>query len=183
MNYYFNSKQWQNKLNKTNRTKKNKKNRAYLGHLPQPTWPSPPCQSIWRPSPPGAPLSSTSAYWQRRVDAPVPGPPPPASPWQPPRHPRDATETPRASPRSPHSLWTAPPLLWLSLPSLPCEPRAQPSPLFAIAAATGHPTQSRRAQKLRHVVFFIFDEPRKPGGPETSPSPSSSTSGSDHRRR
>ena len=61
--------------------------------------------------------------------------------------------------------------------------QTEPPPPTSSLADTGHPTQTRRAQKLRHVVFFIFDEPRKPGGPGTSPSPSSSTSGSDHRRR
>ena len=91
-----------------------------------------------------------SAYWQRLKTAALPRPPP-ASPGHlllPPRRPGDATRLPDPPLTSPFPLDRSPSSGSL-FPSLPCDPRAQPSPPFAIAAATSPPSPLRQFQKLR----------------------------------
>ena len=90
--------------------------------------------------------------------------------------------------------WTTPrlpPALSHSPPALPSSPslslshgRTPPSPPFAIAAVSGHPSLPRLAQKLRHNPLFLPTAPRvsgSPASPPTSPFPSSATG--DRRRR
>ena len=69
LNYYFNSKQWQNKLNKTNRTKINKKKSKLPGHLPGAAhlaahWPAQHCAGPCQP-----PASSRQAGREERARA------------------------------------------------------------------------------------------------------------------
>ena len=101
--------------------------------------------------------------------------------------------------RLPASLASATPRRFFSVPprspgliplSLPCcslslsHGRTPPSPPFAIAAISGHPSLPRLAQKLRHDPLFLHTAPLvsgSPASPPTSPFPSSATGG--HRRR
>ena len=89
--------------------------------------------------------------------------------------------------------WTTPrlpPALSHSPPALPSSPslslshgRTPPSPPFATAAVSGHPSLPRLAQELRLDPLFPLHRPtapRKPCIAATSPFPSSD---SDHRRR
>ena len=69
---------------------------------------------------------------------------------------------------------TPPPLLSLTLPpalpSLSLSPgRTPPSPPFAIAAISGHPSLPRLAQKLRHDSLFRPTAPQLPRSPASPP--------------
>ena len=72
--------------------------------------------------------------------------------------------------------WTTP-RLFLSLShSPPASPslslalgRSTPSPPFAVATDSGHPSLPRVAQKLRHNSLFLPTAPRVPGSPASPP--------------
>jgi len=122
LNYYFNSKQWQNKLNKTNRTKKIKKE--------QTTWPL-----TWR-SPPGSPLAGPALCW-----------PVPATCFLSPGRQRGARPRTPSSPRSSLAAclaWTA----WRRLEATPrhCpDPSDTPfSPWLSPSSSPVMPERSRR---------------------------------------
>ena len=72
--------------------------------------------------------------------------------------------------------WTTPRLSPCSLslspgsPSLSLSPgRTPPSPPFAVAAISGHPSLPRLAQKLRHDPLFLPTAPQLPGSPASPP--------------
>ena len=75
--------------------------------------------------------------------------------------------------------WTTPRLPPCSLslsPALPFSPslslshgRTPPSPPFATAAVSGHPSLPRLAQKLRHDPLFLPTAPQLPGSPASPP--------------
>ena len=76
------------------------------------------------------------------------------------------------------------PRFFLSSPSLSLSRvRTRRSPPFAIAIATGLPSPPRHAQELRPLALKLPVKPQDAGRPVEPPSPSSSTSGSDHHRR
>ena len=95
--------------------------------------------------------------------------------------PRHATSLPACLPSPPRldALDDAAPLPLLSLtlpPALPSSPslslshgRTPPSPPFAIAAISGHPSLPRLAQKLRHDPLFLPTAPQLPGSPASPP--------------
>ena len=95
----------------------------------------------------------------------------------PPRHatcsaaclPSPPRSLPRTTPRLPPALSHSPPAL-PSSPSLSLSHgRTPPSPPFAIAAISGHPSLPRLAQKLRHNSLFLPTAPRVPGSPASPP--------------
>ena len=165
MNYYFNSKQWQNKLNKTNRTKKIKKRANYLAtYLAQPTW-----QPTGRPSTvlarashllPLARQAERSAPAHAELATQLPG-----------RLPRlDSVATPRS-----HSSALPRPLRHPILPLalslvLSRYARAQPSPPLAAAATTAVPSSHDHAQQLRNRAPHPHAEGNNPEGSASSPS-------------
>ena len=131
-----------------------------------------------------------------------PSPPPPSSSWRQSarrvagaraRSERHATSSPACLPRQRDAatvLLGAAPIPWPYPPSLSCcslslsHGRTPPSPPFAIAAVTGHPSLPRLAQELRLDLLFLPTAPRvsgSPASPPTSPFPSSATGG--HHRR
>ena len=70
---------------------------------------------------------------------------------------------------SPPALSPSPPAL-LSSPSLSLSHgRTPPSPPFATAAVSGHPSLPRLAQKLRHDPLFLPTAPQLPGSPASPP--------------
>ena len=76
---------------------------------------------------------------------------------------------PRTTPRLPPALSHSPPAL-PSSPSLSLSHgRTPPSPPFAIAAISGHPSLPRLAQKLRHNPLFLPTAPRASGSPASPP--------------
>ena len=130
-----------------------------------------------------------------------PSPPPPSSSWRqsarrvagararPPRH---ATCSPACLPSPPRSVSpddATPPPCSLSLspgsPSLSLSPgRTPPSPPFALAAVSDHPSLPRPAQELRHDSLVLSAKSCLAGRPvETSPSPSSPPAAADRHRR
>ena len=152
------------------------------------TW-APPCaaQPAGRPSQQAAqPASLLCRLRPRQREGSV------AGARAPPRH---ATCSPACLPlpsssRCPGRRHALPCSLSLSLGSSPPLPRSlshgrtPPSPPFAIAADTGHPSLPRLAQELRRDPLFLPTTPRlsgSPASPPTSPFPSSATG--DHRRR
>ena len=108
LNYYFNSKQWQNKLNKTKQEKKIKRTEAYLGHLPvagpagqllplaQPTAASLPCRL---PPLPGGRARARRARPRAPATSSLPGCL--LLPWTSPATPRHLLDPPRSLPH-PH---------------------------------------------------------------------------------
>ena len=85
---------------------------------------------------------------------------------------------PEASVPSPSLAALSPPLA-LSLELT----RAQPSPPLATAVATATASPPRRIPKCRLDLLFLLTAPRDAGSPAVAPTPSSSTFGSDDRRR
>ena len=94
--------------------------------------------------------------------------------------PRHATSLPACLPSPPRSMPRTtprlPPALSHSSPALPSSPslslshgRTPPSPPFAIAAVSGHPSLPRLAQKLRHNPLFLPTAPRASGSPASPP--------------
>ena len=71
---------------------------------------------------------------------------------------------------------TPPPCSLSLAPALPSSPslslshgRTPPSPPFATAAISGHPSLPRLAQKLRHDPLFLPTAPQLPGSPASPP--------------
>ena len=94
--------------------------------------------------------------------------------------PRHATSLPACLPSPPRSMPRTtprlPPALSHSPSALPSSPslslshgRTPPSPPFAIAAVSGHPSLPRLAQKLRHNPLFLPTAPRASGSPASPP--------------
>ena len=91
--------------------------------------------------------------------------------------PRHATCSPACLPSPPRSTpWTTPRLSPCSLSLSPVSPslslalgRSTPSPPFAVAIVSGHPSLPRVAQKLRHNSLFLPTAPRVPGSPASPP--------------
>ena len=76
---------------------------------------------------------------------------------------------PWTTPRLPPALSHSPPAL-LSSPSLSLSHgRTPPSPPFATAAVSGHPSLPRLAQKLRHDPLFLPTAPQLPRSPASPP--------------
>ena len=76
---------------------------------------------------------------------------------------------PWTTPRLPPALSHSPPAL-PSSPSLSLSPgRTPPSPPFAIAAISGHPSLPRLAQELRLDSLFLPTAPQLPGSPASPP--------------
>ena len=78
--------------------------------------------------------------------------------------------------RCPGRRHASPPALSHSPPALPSSPslslshgRTPPSPPFALAAVSGHPSLPRLAQKLRHNSLFLPTAPRVSGSPASPP--------------
>jgi len=86
--------------------------------------------------------------------------PPPAC-----RRPPGRVDDVRSPSRSPCSRSLSPvsPSLSLALG------RSTPSPPFAVATVSGHPSLPRVAQKLRHNSLFLPTAPRVPGSPASPP--------------
>ena len=80
-----------------------------------------------------------------------------------------ASATPRCffsvPPRSPGLIPLSLPCCSLSL----SHGRTPPSPPFATAAISGHPSLPRLAQKLRHNSLFLPTAPQLPGSPASPP--------------
>ena len=123
-----------------------------------------------RPSQLAGPASQPSTVAPRRLPPHAPkllrararaaARPPPAC-----RRPLAAWTTPAARPDPPCSRSLSPvsPSLSLALG------RSTPSPPFAVATVSGHPSLPRVAQKLRHNSLFLPTAPRVPGSPASPP--------------